>query len=63
MREKRSRGRKRTSASSLQVLMLNSILDLWKNKFEKSDAGKLSNQVDTLTEESKELKNDFFIKF
>ena len=38
-------------------------LDLWKNKFEKSDAGKLSNQVDTLTEESKELKNDFFIKF
>lgn len=37
-------------------------LNLLRNQFEKSDAGKLTGQVANLQEESKELKNDFIIK-
>ena len=41
---------------------VNAELNLLRNQFERSDAGKLTNQVAQLTEESKELKNDFIIK-
>ena len=41
----------------------NAELDLLKNRFDKSDAGKMEQQLQTLNEESRELKNDFFIKF
>lgn len=41
----------------------NAELDLLRNRFEKSDAGKLEQQLQTVNEESRELKNDFFIKF
>ena len=40
----------------------NAELNLLRNQFEKSDAGKLTGQVANLKEESKELKNDFIIK-
>ena len=38
-------------------------MNLLLNKFEKSDIGKLSSQVQQLTEEKSEIKNDFLIKF
>ena len=38
-------------------------MNLLLNKFEKSDIGKLSSQVQQLTEERSEIKNDFLIKF
>ena len=41
----------------------NAELELLRNRFEKSDAGKLAQQLETEREESRELKNDFFIKF
>ena len=38
-------------------------MNMLKNQFDKSDAGKLQNQLNTVNEESNELKNDFLIKF
>lgn len=41
----------------------NAELDLLKRKFENSEAGRLEKQMANMSEESAELKNDFFIKF
>ena len=41
----------------------NAELNFLKNQFAKSDVGKLEQQVATLNEESREMKNDFIIKF
>lgn len=41
----------------------NAELNFLKNQFAKSDVGKLQQQVSTLNEESREVKNDFIIKF
>lgn len=46
-----------------EVQSLRKSLPELKNRFDKSDAGKMEQQLQTLNEESRELKNDFFIKF